>query len=171
MRSRPPSPKRSRTKPVAKKPPAKETVRLLMVVRPNGFLAPATAYDEERMMRFRVGSTVEIVEPDQPRSEEQHKAQRFYRAILSRISKATGIDHEALHWRIRIATGRVHSVALWKNDVRAIPISIADMDAPTFDAFFRDAIDHIQTKILPGVNLKDVFDMAHEDLRTWVKWD
>lgn len=141
-----------------------ETVRLHMIVRPNGFLAPATAYDEERLSRFRTGSTVEIIEPHQPKNEDK---QRLYRAIVAKVAKAIGVDADVLHIRIKLETGRVHSVAVWADDdVRLVPISVADMDAPAFDSYFDDAVEIITTRIIPGFDVDAILEMGWEHLST-----
>lgn len=156
------SPAKARGKPT-------EVHRLLMVVRPGGHLSPATAYDEERMTRFRVGDTVEIIEPEHPRSERQDKAHRLYRAVLSRIGKATGVDPIALDRRVKIATGRVDSVLMWGTDTVLVPSSITEMDGPTFDEFFREAMDYIQTRLAPGLTVKEIMDLGTEILRQRLK--
>lgn len=147
----------------------RDVVRLHMRVAANGFLAPATAYDEERLAKFKRGEVVEIIEPTLPKTERHASLQRKYWAIVGKIGTAGGEDATVLSNKIKMACGRVDGVVVLQGkgfeQTAFIPRSLSDMDGPEFESFFADACVHIATVVVPGVEVDEILDMGQDALR------
>lgn len=145
--------------------PKPDKRELNMRVGPFGSLHPAAPYDEDCMSRFRQGDIVRIIEPTFPRNDSDDELRRKYRALVSRLAKATGIDHDVLHLRMRTKTGRVASFTVSGEDaVHWVPISTTEMSPPQFEAFYKD----FEQVLLEDYDLTpdQIFDLAAEELTT-----
>lgn len=146
--------------------PKKEPMMVQMKVGANGALFPLTSYDEERMMRFRRGAVVEVIEPRIYETDEFRDLKRFYNMAISRLAAALGTHRDTINFRLKIATGYVSEVAIWGDDIRLVPKSAADMEEPEFRDFFLRAEQHVGAHegMCPGETFASIVKMDAMDL-------
>ncbi len=123
----------------------------IMDVVPGG-LRPATAYDEEGLSAYRIGSQIEVT-LYQGKSRPQ---ERLLWGFAAFVCDATGRwpNKEALIAAVLTQLGYVDSfMALRGGDILTQPASLSAMDAPTFKKFCQEAFDLILDQV--GVDVGD----------------
>lgn len=122
----------------------------ILMFRRGSQLHPVGALDTESVMRLPAGKPLRV-KVTLARNIPQH---RLYWAMLQLVCDNLDqpVQREALHEWIKLKLG--YSVEIKaKSGTVLVPSSIAfdKMDQPTFQAFFREAVDLVATQIIPGV--------------------
>lgn len=106
----------------------------------NGRLVPAQAWDEERLLTYRNGSSVNVIITQ----EKNRKLERKYWAILHRVVKTCPVHQktaEALHKAIRLKLGIVESFTTLGGAIKVELRSTSGMEDQEYSAFFEEAMD------------------------------
>ncbi len=107
-----------------------------LVRQPHGLVA-ASALDLEVIERYRIGARLTCYIEPQRRDEVLY---RRYRAIVSKVAKAFGIDHDSLHWRLRLKCGLHRELRELDGAVSIIPRSTTELQDDEFRAYFDRAM-------------------------------
>ena len=123
----------------------------IMNVVPGG-LRPATAYDEEGLSAYRVGSQIEVT-LYQGKSRPQERLLWGFAAFVCEATDRWP-NKEALMAAVLTQLGYVQSyMALRGGTIMTQPASLSAMDGPTFEKFCREAFDLIEAHV--GVSIDD----------------
>ena len=129
-------------------------------------LKPYAPYDHEMMQRLPVGTPVRL-NFAQPRSLPRH---RLYWVVLRLVVKNTELfaTEEALHKVLLVGCGVTEPFLDLDGNISLIPSSTAfdKMSEEEFKAYFDRAMEIIQAKIIPGVELK----LLLREAKSAAKW-
>ena len=120
-----------------------------------GRLVPETGYDAELLDALPSGKSLRC-KVTQLRSDPH---QRFYWKMLSIVVQNTEFPtSEALHFFLRIRTGRVDHVTLRNGEAHLIPksTSYGSMDQRDFLEYTEAAKEVICTEVMPGVTIDEL---------------
>jgi hypothetical protein len=131
----------------------KSRSKWILVRKVEGHLVPHAPYDVE--MFESIPDNVPVrAQFAQPRSGPRH---RLYRVILRLVVHNTELfsTEEALHDTLLLSCGVVRPVLTTAGEIIMIPSSTAfeAMAEDEFKAYFDNAMEKIQTHIIPGIEL------------------
>jgi hypothetical protein len=138
----------------------KSKSKWILVRKVDGNLIPHAPYDVEMFQSIPDNVPVRA-QFAQPRSGPRH---RLYRVILRIVVNNTDLfaTEDALHDTLLLANGVVRPVMTTAGEIIMIPSSTAfdAMPEEEFKAYFDQAMETIQTHIIPGIDLDDLLKEA-----------
>lgn len=127
----------------------------IMRVTPQRTLAPVSAWDEELIERYAVGSDVEVT-IHQTKSEKQA---RLFWSVLGKVLDSTDYPTtEALATALKIRLKHVNTVSLIGGGIHVQPKSIREMGGDEFGNFFDAAMDVLASEVIPGLDIEAVVE-------------
>lgn len=131
-------------------------------------LAPLPGPAQEWLRKVKIGSTVSVEKPKQPRNGQQL---RLYWAVLSLVHQnlpegVTYASVEDLSDALKIAVGHCRIIELPGGKVERIPKSISYKEMPQgkFDSFLTAVINKVIEHWLPGVTEEEIRQQAEQML-------
>jgi hypothetical protein len=138
---------------------------------PHG-LAPASAFDADRLDRYPIGVEVDVV----PVQERWLPRQRFYWSALTcvhenlptrRFSRRY-FDVESLHDGVKVALGHIKHFVVGDGKIKVAPGSTSFVEMPDegrFRGFVDNAFEFASTDLIPGLSIPDLRKEAAQRLR------
>lgn len=140
----------------------------LLFTRTLRGLEPTPGPAEDWFRKIKVGSTVAIEKPKQPRNGQQL---RFYWALIKVIydNLPEGVvykDTEDLSDALKIAVGHCRIIELPSGAIQRIPksISYSKMEQDKFDSFLTAVVDMAIKHWLPGITQAEIRERAEQML-------
>jgi hypothetical protein len=138
----------------------KSKSKWIMVRKVDGNLIPHAPYDVEMFQSIPDNVPVRA-QFARPRSGPRH---RLYRVILRIVVNNTDLfaTEDALHDTLLLANSVVRPVMTTAGEIIMIPSSTAfdAMPEEEFKAYFDQAMETIQTHVIPGIDLDDLLKEA-----------
>lgn len=130
----------------------------------GGRLAPATAWEAERLASYRNGSTVNVVITQEAASWRRRK----YWAVLGKVVETCPVKPRTaqdLHDAIRREIGFVDAFHSDGKSLRVTLRSTSKLDEPAFDAFYREAMEVLTewTGLDAETLGKEAADVGHDE--------
>ncbi len=128
----------------------------------DGHLVPYANYDRVKFDELPVNKLlrVNIV---QQRNAPRH---RLYRVILRLVVQNTDlfVSEDSLHKTLLVGCGVVEPIMTVAGEIIMVPSSTAydAMDEDVFKAYFDQAMNIIETNLLPGIDLDDLLKEARK---------
>lgn len=134
----------------------------ILLRKVDGHMVPHAPYDVEMLQAIPDNVPVRA-QFAQPRSGPRH---RLYRVILRIVINNTDLfaSEDSLHDTLLLANGVVRPVMTTAGEIIMIPSSTAfdAMPEEEFKAYFDQAMETIQTHIIPGIDLGLLLKEARE---------
>lgn len=132
------------------------TDKLILMRRTLAGLVPANERAVQFLSRIKIGATLSMPKPKQPRNIRFHnKLFAMLQIILDNQDHYKSIDDLLDVCKLRV--GHVHVIGTKHGDVR-LPksISFASMSADEFAEFYDRAVDWVTSEVIPGLTRSDL---------------